>query len=141
MLNESLPKVVEWKDISVEVLNHSSKGGRAIFLSRKSYHSDFKLITKRNSIENLDREFMKDSSLFFFNIRFDILLTEQSNSQYQNMNNQKVFIERSKIHWKKHRQTEKHPNWTKSCSEAGKLHFPISDLGIFLSAPQKFFWV
>ena len=36
-------------------------------------------------------------------------------------------------------QTKIYPNWTKGWSEAGKLHFPISDLDIFLSAPQKFF--
>ena len=38
-------------------------------------------------------------------------------------------------------QTKTCPNWTKSWSKMGNLHFPISDLGIFLSAPQKFFWM
>ena len=36
-------------------------------------------------------------------------------------------------------QTKICPNWTKSWSETENLHFPISDLGIFLSEPQKFF--
>ena len=33
------------------------------------------------------------------------------------------------------------PNWIKSWFETRKLQFPITDLGIFLSARQKFFWV
>ena len=36
-------------------------------------------------------------------------------------------------------QTKICPNWTNTWSEAGKLHFPISNLGIFLSAPKNFF--
>ena len=38
-------------------------------------------------------------------------------------------------------QTKICPNWTKSCSETWKLHLPISDLSIFPSTPQNFFWV
>ena len=38
-------------------------------------------------------------------------------------------------------QTKICPNWTKSWSETEKLQFPITGLGIFLSASQKFFWV